>query len=322
MYHNFTFVENDTTHFLQWNPTSVEFGKKTRTLFQPLDGPPIMHYQDTTEVIGTLYWDNIPVKWRSPYKQIEDLVGKTGVIYTNLMPQLVGTKNVMYNSHLGDPLNSIDWIVGCLGTFHEDSSVLGPDGIHLAHLYKTDSASTNAGCFVAGDIPGALAEHNVLSCYIKYGGSPVAGINLYQVTPAPQSRRGYFEFSSGGSVLSKHSSDFIDDYGFYKVPNTDDWFRVWTYVNGGAREIIGGTSTVYLYPNINWSSSDVVGTYMTDIQYEQGVTKPTWFAQTQEAQINEPLLVEFLDMQTDYLNNPGVVKHRVSLNFKLIGGWL
>jgi hypothetical protein len=322
MYHNFSFVENDNTHLLRWNPTSAYFGKKERVLFQPLDGPPIVHYQDTTEILGSFIWENVPVEKGFQYNQIASLVGKTGYIYTNLMPQLVGAKNLLYNSHLGDVLTGDTWEVGCAGTYHEDSSVLGPDGIRLAYLNKTNSASTNAGCYVPTTPSGPFAEHNVLSCYVKYGGSQRVGINLYQSTSPSLSHNAFFTFSSGGAVLSKYTSSAIDAYGFYKIPNSDGWFRIWLYVGQAGRNIIGNATIPYLYPNYTWSAPTVQGTYMTDIQYEQGRTSPSWFANTTGAPIDEPLQVEFLDMQTDYLAKPGVVKHNLILNFKLIGAWV
>jgi len=325
MWHNFTFVENDTTHQFKWNPTSVRFGTKEKTVLTPLDGPPIIHYQDTTEVLGQLIWENVPVKWRTPYTSIEGLVGKSGVIYTNKMPQLVGVKNLMLHSQLKNMLTGTDyWRVGCLGTYHEDSSVLGPDGIHLAYLNKNDSGSTNAGCYVPSTIPAIISEHNVLSCYVKYGGSDEVGINIYQ-TGRSQSHSASFTFSGGGSVLTPYNTITVNNAGAEAVPYTDDWFRIWLYLDGHnayAGDAVGELCQIYLYPASGWTSSEVIGTYMTDVQLEQGVLKPTWFAQTQGDSIVEPLQVEFLNMQTEYTNLPGVVKHNIILNFKLIGGWL
>jgi len=329
MYHNFTFVENGTTHYIQWNPTSVEFGKKERTIFETLDGPPIIHYQDTTEVLGIFIWENVPVYWRSPYTQIENLVGKSGVLRTNMMPQLVGYKNTMPYSHLGDVLSSGQpWGLYCSGTYNSDSSCLGPDGVSLVTLYTTDVASTNPGCYhpTTGIAPfNTFHEHTVLSCYVKYGGSLSFGINLHKFDLPSYNHLCYFFFDSPTELRAATSST-ATDFGIDSVPGTDEWFRVWIYVHSptskSGYDLQDFRFIPYLYPNASWSPLEIAGTYMTDIQIEHGVTKPTWFARTDGTIISEPLYIEFLDLQTEYQDNPGTVKHTLTLNFKLTGEWV
>lgn len=322
MYHNFTFVENGVTYPFQWNPTAINLGVKERTVFTPLDGPPIIHYQDTTEILGQLIWENVPVAWRNPYRRVENLVGRTGTIYTNKMPQLVGAKNLLEYSTLGDVLSGTGFYrEGCNATYHEDSSVYGPDGISLVTLYKSDVASTFAGCYNTTLLTPTWAEHNVFSCYAKYGNRNQIGLNLYH-TNESQSHTTYFTFSGSGEILTPGTSTTVQSSGVEKIRNSDSWFRLWIYVNGKNSspdgDIRGGGMQLYIYPNYGWSAPEVTGTYMTDFQLEQGVETPTWFADTNGSIINEPFNVEFLDMQTEYVDLPGVVKHNIILNFKLM----
>jgi len=324
MFHNFTFVENDNTHFIRWNPTSIEFGRKERTVFSSLDGPPIVHYQDTTEVLGSFIWENVPVKKRFQYQQLENLVGKSGVIYTNEMPQLVGEKNLLPNSHLGDLLGTPNfWEVGGSGTYEAGTSVYGPDGVSLATLYTTTAASVAAGNIQPSTESFTFKEHNVLSCYIKYGGSSRIGLNLFKNTGTTHSHTALFNLSS--SVVQRWTNG-ATEFGYYKLPHTDGWYRLWVYLHAPSSDIgydIQGTSfQPIFYPNVLWASPQEIGTYITDIQLEHGVTEPTWFARTDGSAINEPLNMEFLDLQTEYQDNPGVVKHTLTLNFKLFGEWI
>lgn len=317
MFHNFTFVENDNTHFIRWNPTSVDFGRKIRTILTPLDGPPIIHYQDTTEVIGSFVWENVPVKKRFQYNQIENLVGKSGVIYTNTMPQLTGYKNLAEYSDNDDYLNSGYWRQGCNGDCELDSSVLGPDGLSLVYLFTPKSTAPYAGCIRTAGFLSTLVEHNVISCYVKYGGASEIGINLY----TGASNAVYFTFTGADVLEFSHTSGTVTDYGVVKVPNSDNWFRIWMYVRSD-NSLYGVDFLPYIYPQNDWELTDIYSTYVTDIQVEQGVNKPTWFAKTTGTPIIEPLSIDFLDMKTDYLDLNGTVKHTLSLNFRLTGAYL
>jgi len=323
MYQNFIFEElNGTKHFLRWNPTSFSFVPKTRSIRQSLDGAPLMHYKGTQEVLGQLKWEFFP-KYRSQiYDVILGLLGKEGVLYTNKMPILTGYKNEFlysYYNHLIDQGGY--WIT--LGSANQiaDSSTIAPDGISMVYCYSTGPGATNNG-YISRAVSEntTFKKYNVLSCYVKRKNATHIKLNMYSDSKSSAADV-IFQFGTGNSLKATYVHPDIVNYGNYGYETLGSWLRPWIMLDAEQAEKEGETLRPVFYPHAESDGYAQEGSYMWGFQMEFGVETPTWYCHTDGTAVLEPMHIKFLDMQTEYPDTPGTVKHTLILNFKLIGTW-
>lgn len=321
MHNAFTFYQdNGTTYLLSINPSEVFFGQDEVDANLSLDGDGLISYQDSSEILGSFIWEAVPVSKTEWYDQIISLSGKTGRLQTNLFEQLVGQKNLLEHSEVIPDDIGTYWQLACSGDLECDGTTIGPDGVRLAYLYSNGSSATGLGCMstLATDI--TFSHHNVLSCYVKEEAAPSFGINMYDTT-TPYSHQARWEWVDGIPSLTLAATG-ITDTGVEKI-GTDGWYRVWAYVNADSIDKAGRRITLYMYPNVGWSTAaDTHGTYITDAQLEYDTDKPTYYVRTEGDVVDEPLNIKFLDYQIEQINTPGLVKHRITMNFKLTGAHL
>jgi len=321
---NFIFEElNGTKHFFRWNPSKLEFPMKERTQHKALDGPPLIHMLDSTEVVGIMRWENAPRNRPDIYDEIVALVGKTGYIYFNDMPSLVGYKNAMpvssYDPVLYSGQDYLDY--GCLvsRTVISDGSTLAPDGISMVWLWKRSaSGGTGNGCIYTENPDYTLYEDNVFSCHAKEDSATQVALNLRKGGGSPVSHYGIFEWVDGILVTSSKTAA-LTDYGVIDVG--DGWYRPWVYLNASSAGYpVGREFQCYIYPHYEAGSDGYQqeSTYVWGLQIEAGVKSPGWYAHTTGNPKMEPMLVQFLDMQTEYTQMYASSHHDIALNFNLI----
>lgn len=322
-YKNFMFETlNGTKHFFRWNPSAMDFVLKKRTLYSPLDGLPLVHTLDSTEAVGQMVWEAAPRNRPDIYDDIVNLVGKTGILYNNSMPVLVGRKNLVPYSSYNPELYPVSyWNMACLvgRTYISDGSAFAPDGISMVYAWKRDSVGgTGWGCMASSGWDYTLAENNVLSVHFKEESALEVGLNLYLPAPVGESRTCEFTWDNGVLVpLLKHSE--VDDYGVDYVK--DGWYRAWVATSATSYgHPVGTAAQIYIYPHREAGDDGYAQetTFIWGVQLEEGATEPTWYAHTTGQPIIENMMVQFLDLQTEQLDTHGTISHRLVMNFKVI----
>lgn len=326
MFHNFVFKEvGGTPHFLKVNPTTLSFNYQERKIRSPMDGIPKVSTQDSTELLCSLIWNSFPLYKNDWYSQIENLVGKSGELIFNKMPTLVGRKNLLLESFRNANLGATLWAGGCLvgASFISDGSMLAPDDISMVYAYRRTNplTSTGIGCF---NYTNKLTwgEHNVFSVYLHEETATQIALNMYNYGTSG-SNLSVFSWSNGELVKTSKSATNVSDYGVTYIKN--GWYRAWMYIDlKGTPYTIGDRLDLYIYPH-NESAADgytAETTYFWGMQYEQGVTSPTWYCETFGEGTKEQFIIDVLDLQVDYPKTPGTVKHNLVLNCRVRAGWV
>lgn len=327
MYHNLIFEElNGTKHFLSWNPTKITTDYRERNLIKTLDGPPLVRVLDSTEEVNAFIWEDVPVSKTFHYDQIRGLVGKTGYIHYNKLPVLVGRKNLLpysfYNPKIANYL-----VAACLigGYFISDGSCVAPDGISMVYLWNRDTAVTTTGgsCIRTPASDFTFSEHNVFSVHVKKGiGTPTFGINLRNEKITENNT---YVFAWSGNRLIFNSASTNHKYTCGVEYAGSGWYRPWVYLDiKDTNYDIGSAMTIYTYPQRSAVEDGYPQecNYVWGLQLEAEVDRPTWYAHTEGSPIDQPYLVEFLDLNTEYVPLPGTVKHNLVLTYKVIGAYV
>jgi len=333
MYHNFTFVDANTseTTFFAVNPTRIEEEGSFRQLWHSLDGPPKIIYADTTQKLLTLIWENIPARRTSWIQNITSLADKTGTLYFNRMEQMFGMQNMMaysscspWNGSIGTYFHSATPGCTAVGTAYFDQTVysLSPDGQEKVHPVVVEQDSFSTGCIATQDYM-YFKEKTVLSVYVKQLDWTIVGINTRKATNGYLSIVSSFEFdpSDPENLLIVSTSAYADHADFSYVGN--GWFRIWHVIDWS--EYYGEQFAIYLYPHYYGDSADFTnqsGNYMWGFQVEYGVDTPRPLLKTEGQAVNFVYNCWFGKPKIDVNPKPGELTYTIKLPMVVADWWV
>jgi hypothetical protein len=241
------------------------------------------------------------------------------------MPSLVGYKNMMPYSEYNPSLYPSSYLTAaCLvsRTTISDGTTLAPDGVSLVHLWKrSSSGGTGVGCIHTSGWDYTLSEDTVFSVHAKEDSAEVIGLNIYLPVPAISKTCTYTWVDGVLTTTSKAAG--VNSIGVEEVG--DGWYRPWVHVTSSFYGQPVGTAIIpymYYHHEADTEGYPQESTYLWGFQLEQGVERPTWYAHTTGQPRVEPMLVEFLDIKTEYTTMYARAHHNLTLSFKLIGEYL